>query len=136
MTTARFSLRSFKVEDRWSNAPAFPRILETKDSERVKGMPAEALIINFETNDQMVICPFRIEIDSQKTLFIVANFPFMKEMQRSSLSALGGESLDFSFFRDAATEKALQYMSQGKEFIESLKSGEYQHQSFDVSLYL
>lgn len=75
----------------------------------------------------MVICPFRVEIVTQKALLIVANFPFIKEIKRSMLCALQGEQLDFSFFRDAATERALQYMSQGKEFIESIKKGEYKH---------
>ena len=84
----------------------------------------------------MTISPFKIDIASEKTLFIVLNVPFITEIKRSAMKALQGEQLDFSFYRSAATEKALQYMSTGKEFIESIKKGEYKHQAFDISLYL
>jgi len=60
-------------------------------------------------------------------LFIVANFLFIKEVKRTILAALQGETLDFSFFQEAATERALQYMYAGKEFIESVKKGEFKH---------
>ncbi len=60
----------------------------------------------------------------------------MKEISRSFKKALEGESLDFTFYRNAATEKALKFMDTGKEFIESIKKGEYQHKSLDISLYL
>lgn len=127
LTKAKFTVSSFNIRDKWTLAEAFPNIVETIEfeSERFKELAEvrQALCVSFETNDQMVICPFRVSIETQKTIFLVANFPFIKEIQRSSLRALNGESLDFSFFRDAATEKALQYMSQGKELLESLKSG-------------
>jgi hypothetical protein len=39
----------------------------------------------------MVISPFKIEILTEKTVFVVANLPFITEVQRSALKALGGE---------------------------------------------
>jgi len=73
----------------------------------------------------MVVSPFKIEVQTEKTLFIVANMPAVKEIKRTCLAALKGEELDFSFYRNAANAKALEYMDTGKEFIESLKKGEY-----------
>lgn len=84
----------------------------------------------------MTISPFKIDIMTEKTLFIVANIPFVKELKRSCLRALQGEQLDFSFYRTAATEKALEYINTGKEFIESIKKGDYQHKAMNIALYL
>jgi len=95
-----------------------------------------ALRFLFDSNEKMVISPFRIEVTTEKTMFIVANIPFVKEIKRSCLRALQGEELDFSFYRNAATQKALEYMDTGKEFIESLKKGDYQHKAMDISLFL
>jgi hypothetical protein len=36
----------------------------------------------------MIISPFRIEVTTEKTMFIVANIPFVKEIKRSCLRAL------------------------------------------------
>lgn len=83
----------------------------------------------------MTVSPFRIEITTQKTMFIVANIPFIKEISRSVIRALQGEELDFTFYRTAATEKALEFMNTGKEFIESIKKGDYQHKAIDISLF-
>ena len=44
--------------------------------------------------------------------------------------------MDFTFFKEAATEKALQYMNTGKEFIESIKKGEYHHSALDIEMFL
>ena len=84
----------------------------------------------------MIKSPFRIEISTEKTLFVVANIPFVKEISRSVVRALQGEELDFSFYKNAATEKALEYISTGKDFIESIKKGEYKHQAMDISVLL
>lgn len=62
-----------------------------------------ALRFLFDSNEKMVISPFRIEVTTEKTMFIVANIPFVKEIKRSFLRALKGEDLDFSFYRNAAT---------------------------------
>ena len=50
------------------------------------------------TNPPGSSSPFRIELRSEKTLFIVANFHFIKEVQRSIMSAFKNEKLDFTFF--------------------------------------
>jgi hypothetical protein len=115
------------ISDQWSGSKCFPNILETKEFEKDTYMATDsrAFVFIFESNQQMVITPFRIEIATEKTIFIVVNMPFINEIQRSVMSALQGEQLDFSFYRDAATEKALKYMDTGKEFIEQLKKGEY-----------
>ena len=47
-----------------------------------------ALRFLFESNEKMVISPFRIEVTTEKTVFIVANIPFVKEIKRSFLRAL------------------------------------------------
>lgn len=36
----------------------------------------------------MIISPFKIEITNEKTLLIVSNIPFIKEIKRSCLRAL------------------------------------------------
>ncbi len=134
-TKALFQVEALSIEDCWAGATAYPNILETKELGTVPEN-AQAFIFKFESNEDMVISPFRIEISTQKTLFIVANIPFVKEISRSAMKALQGEELDFSFYRSAATEKALEYMNTGKEFIESIKKGDYKHKAIDISLYL
>jgi len=47
-----------------------------------------ALRFLFDSNEQMVISPFRIEVSTEKTMFIVANILFIKEIKRSCLRAL------------------------------------------------
>jgi hypothetical protein len=39
----------------------------------------------------MTISPFKIDIASEKTLFIVLNVPFITEIKRSAMKALQGE---------------------------------------------
>lgn len=95
-----------------------------------------ALTFRFETNEEFIICPFKIHVSTEKTLFIVANFHFIKEIKRTIINAFKGEKLDFSYYKEAASEKALQYIYAGKEFIESVKKGEYKHQALDVSAFL
>lgn len=84
----------------------------------------------------MTVSPFSIELRTERTLVIFANMPFIKEVKRSVLGALDGEHLNFAFYTDAAAQKALAYMDQGREFVESLRTGEYRHKSLDVQLYL
>lgn len=67
LTRARFTITTLIIEDKWTGAKGFPNILETKEFENsrvVTGEDSKALVVNFETNDSMVICPFRIEIDT------------------------------------------------------------------------
>lgn len=60
----------------------------------------------------------------------------IQEIIRTISAATGGETLDFSFFKEAATEVALKYMEQGKDLIESVKSGKYKHTALDLTLLL
>jgi len=41
---------------------------------------SRAFVFIFESNQQMVITPFRIEIATEKTIFIVVNMPFINEI--------------------------------------------------------
>jgi Repeating coiled region of VPS13 len=140
-TQAVFTVYSLNIHDCWTQSSAFPQILETKELTS-KGQvvsntsKVQAFVFKFESNDDMLISPFKIEIATEKTLFIVLNIHFINEVTRSSLIALNGEVLDFSFYKNAATEKALEYMTTGKEFIESIKKGEYKHQSLNIRLFM
>jgi hypothetical protein len=82
---------SLHIKDFWSESSSFPDILDTKEINDTKTVNAQAFIFKFESNDEMIISPFRIEISSEKTLFLVANIPFINEIKRSALKALQGE---------------------------------------------
>jgi hypothetical protein len=131
-------LYSLSVDDLWTNARAFPTFISAKeldesgqvrdsDNQPTQGTRSQALFFKMETNPQGSASPFRIDIRSEKTLFIVANFHFIKEIKRSVLSAFKDEKLDFSFYQEAAAEKAIEYMYAGKEFLENIKKGEFKH---------
>jgi hypothetical protein len=65
------------------------------------------LIVDFESNKEFEISPFKVHIETTMTLFIIANFSFIKEVQRSFKAAFEGETLDFTFYKMAATETAI-----------------------------
>jgi hypothetical protein len=58
-------VNSLTIDDCWTGAKAFPKILDTKELS-VHGSVVEnnqhkqAFIFTFESNDDMVIAPFRI----------------------------------------------------------------------------
>eukprot|EP00347_Sterkiella_histriomuscorum_P017164 403350423 len=145
VTTVLYQVLAFRVDDRWTDARSFPSIIETKEinnqgqvleSQDQTVQQSQSLIFSLQSNEPGSISPFKIVIKSEKTLFIVANFHFIKEIKRSVLAALQGETLDFSFFQEAATERAIQYMYAGKEFLEAVKKGEFKHQAVDISVSL
>jgi len=118
-TVATFTTESIQLEDCWSGAR--PKIIDTIESESL------ALSFKFESNEAMTVTPFNLELRTQRTLVVFANMPFIKEVKRSILGALDGEHLNFAFYTDAAAKKALAYMDQGREFVESLRTGAYKH---------
>ncbi len=77
-TSAIFQVKSLLIRDFWSGSKVFPDILDTK--ELTEGKQAQAFILKFEANDDMTISPFRIDVASEKTLFIVVNTPFITEV--------------------------------------------------------
>jgi hypothetical protein len=77
-TQAIFQVESLLIRDFWCRSKVFPNILETKELN--EGNKGQAFIFKFEANDEMIISPFRIDVASEKTLFIVLNVPFITEV--------------------------------------------------------
>jgi hypothetical protein len=77
-TQAIFQVESLLIRDFWCGSKVFPNILETKELN--EGNKGQAFIFKFEANDEMIISPFRINVASEKTLFIVLNVPFITEV--------------------------------------------------------
>lgn len=75
--------------DCWTGSKYFPRIIETKlisesgvvvDESESVAKKASALLVIFDSNKDYKLSPFNVSIETAKTLFVVANFSFIKEI--------------------------------------------------------
>lgn len=82
------------------------------------------------------ISPLKLTVESDKTLFLVANVLSFKELGRMFAMAVEGDKFDFSFFKDLAGQRAVEYRESGKKMLEELKEGNFTHQGLDVTVHL
>ena len=80
-----FTLGSLTLADDWSGSKIYPNLVETKQISESgdvveNDVNAYALHVDFESNQEFKISPFKIKIITTKTLFIVANLSFIKEI--------------------------------------------------------
>ena len=87
-TLARFILGSITLSDYWTCASSFPTIIETKTINQAGILENEdedeetyhAFKVEFEANKDFELSPFRLKIETSKTIFVIANIPFIKEI--------------------------------------------------------
>ena len=53
---------------------------------------------------------------------------------RTVYSSAETEDIDLTYYKDTAIEKAMEMMDKGREFIERLKKGAYNHSQYDINL--
>lgn len=58
----------------------------------------------------------------------------IKEVSRTLSQLAEGDSLEY--FREAATEQALEFINEGKEILKRVKEGTYKHFSLDIYIKL
>jgi Repeating coiled region of VPS13 len=58
----------------------------------------------------------------------------INEAIRTLVNAFKSEEIDMNYYQEAATEKALEYMNRGKQFLNSIKKGDYEHSAIDISV--
>ena len=56
----------------------------------------------------------RLTIATRKTLIVTLNLPLLKELKRTLSRAMHHEDFDFSYYTEAASDKAVQLMNQGR----------------------
>ena len=80
--------------------------------------------------------PMKINVRSERTLFIICSFTFINEIIRTICNAFKGEQIDMNYYQEAATEKALEYMNAGKKMLDNIKKGQYEHMALDLTVHL
>ena len=69
--------------------------------------------------------PMKINVKSERTLFIICSFTFINEIIRTISNAFKGDEIDMNYYHEAATEKALEFMNAGKKMLDNIKKGQY-----------
>lgn len=74
------------------------------DTVAIEGAPQNgaALAVTFEQNKVFEKCPFKVNVDSQKSCHLVLNIPLLNEVMRTMSVAMKGEKLDFHYFAEKA----------------------------------
>ena len=142
------------AKDLWTKACVeFSNIIETRDIENEGEVSSDlceedyepikdnnqidkrALIISLEsqTNDDI---PTKLSISSERTLFIIPVFQVINEAIRTLSNAFKSEEIDMNYYHEAATEKALEFMNRGKQLLNSIKKGDYEHSAINMSVHL
>ena len=80
--------------------------------------------------------PMKINVRSDRTLFIICSFTFINEIIRTIINAFKGEQIDMNYYHEAATEKALEFMNAGKKMFDNIKKGQYKHMALDLTVHL
>ena len=75
------------MTEHWTLSEHYPTIIETKSIQHGKieindedTEKFHALKVNFETNKDFELSPIKLNIQTTKTIFVVANLPFVKEI--------------------------------------------------------
>ncbi len=59
-------------------------------------------------------------------------FPVINEVIRTLSNAFKSEEIDMNYYHEAATEKALEFMNKGKQLLNSIKKGDYEHSAINM----
>jgi Repeating coiled region of VPS13 len=63
-------------------------------------------------------------------------FQVINEAIRTLSNAFKSEEIDMNYYHEAATEKALEFMNRGKQLLNSIKKGDYEHSAINMSVHL
>lgn len=74
------------------------------------------------------------KLEANRSLFIFVSPPILNELKMTF--SLLAEGDDIEYFREAATEQALEFIQEGKALLKRIKEGTYKHFSLDLSIRL
>ena len=78
----------------------------------------------------------KVELTTKAYWYVVANMEIINEVQEFFGGEKPEDKVDLTYYKDMARIKAMEYMNQGADYMESLaeEEGEYVHNSFDVDI--
>jgi hypothetical protein len=129
---AQVTVRDFYVKDLWSGSNQFEYLAYLKPPEAKNRSeacdekvedgsdPDNAVSISYEANKDFSTCPFHIDADFSKQMYIVATMPLVLELQRTIDVAFENEKLDFKFYKRAATGRIKELREQAEETAKEL----------------
>lgn len=135
------TLQHFYVQDLWARVKSWPYLVGTKTQSSIQSSKRLSLIklqtnaveIDFESSKKFVTCPFKLVVDFNRPLLMVANLPLLMETSRTMSVALQNEKLDLDYFVQLALNHIVALRDKTQDLAESIKKGAYQHQNFDIT---
>lgn len=109
---ATFEIDQLQLQDKWTLSPQFSYIVDTLVASKNKleeDRAPKVFRVIIDQNVTYEITPLRIKVASEKTLFLCANMPAFKELGRCMAMATAGDKFDFSFFKDLAGMRVVEY---------------------------
>lgn len=100
------------MEDLWTGSKTYPNLIETvvEDDDQDDNVDEDlefkdalddsdcVMVIRFEKNEYFKACPFHVDMNFNKHLQIVVNFPLINEIQRTTNEAMGKEKIDVDYY--------------------------------------
>ena len=130
---AELFIGSLDVKDKIVNSKIFPYLTQTIFPPKYSSN--EAIYISFLRNTTLDKGPIKLVLKSNAFQYVFANFQLISAVQDFfMLSGEGEDSVDISYYTEEAKIKAMEYISLGVDYIDTVAQEETNYQGIEVDV--
>ena len=129
------SFGKFNIIDNFSGSDIYQFLTETVFSGDGNSAGKDAVHINFKKNPRFEDGVIKLNIFSNARQYVFVNMTLIQKIQDFfNTQNKAEEKIDLSYYTEQAKIKALEYINQGADYMESNVDTEYVHQGIDADV--